>query len=146
MTAYPGPPAGSRGAREGHWLINKTGAPSVRGEHVEAHTDDFAFKLGDADGNESDAVVVDDGIADGEWCRVAFSGFVQLMLEDGSTATAGYWVRTSITQAGRADATNAAPPGGGIPEHDAHATELGHCHESAGSGTDVLVWCSFHPN
>ena len=74
------------------------------------------------------------------------TGRCQVLLEDSTAATAGYWVRTGDTTAGRADATNAAPPGGGIVELDEHMQEIGHTLESQGAGTSVLAWIILHLN
>lgn len=68
-----------------------------------------------------------------------------MLLEDSTASTRGYWVKMSGT-AGRADATNAAPPGGGIPELDEHMTELGHALETKTGGTDVLCKIVMHFN
>ena len=74
------------------------------------------------------------------------SGIAEVLLEDGTASIHGYWARTSITDAGRADITNAEPPGGGIPQADIHFREIGHCLESKSSGTDVLAKVVLHFN
>ena len=65
--------------------------------------------------------------------------------KDATASTKGFWVYTSDV-AGRADATLAAPPGGGIPELDIHMREIGHCIESKGADTDVLAKAVLHFN
>ena len=69
-----------------------------------------------------------------------------MLLQDGTASTRGYWVRTSTTTAGRADATNVAPPGGTVSALEEHLKEIGHCLETKGSGTDVLAKCILHFN
>jgi len=69
-----------------------------------------------------------------------------VLLQDGTASTRGYWVRTSTTTAGRADATNVAPPGGTVSALEEHLKEIGHCLETKGSGTDVLAKCILHFN
>ncbi len=128
-------------------LTNKTGSNSVAGEVVIASTGtDDAVALTGADESQPIGVFLDDGVADGDEAWIVTGDIADVMIEDGSTATRGYWVRTSITDAGRADITNAAPPGGGTPELDRHMAEIGHCLESKGSGTDVLARCVLHLN
>ena len=128
-------------------LTNKTGAPSVKGTVVEASTGtDDAFASTHADDDQPIGVVYEDGVADGDECYVAYSGRAQVLLKNGTAGTHGNWVRTSITDAGRANATLAAPPGGGIPELDQHMSEIGHCLQTIADGTDVLCWMWLHLN
>lgn len=128
-------------------LINKTGAPSIKGTLVntEANTD-FGVNTVAADEPDIIGAIYQDGIPDGESVLVVISGAAQVLLEDGTTATRGYWCRVSATQAGRADITNAEPPGGTINAIDAHFKEAGHALESVGSGTDVLATIILHFN
>jgi len=128
-------------------LVNKTGAPSVKGTIVEADgSTDFAFDITVVADDHAIGVVYESGIPDGGSCLVVVAGIAEVLLEDTTAATRGYWVATSATQAGRADATNAAPPGGGIPELDEHMTELGHALESVVGGTDKLATIMMHFN
>jgi hypothetical protein len=69
--------------------------------------------------------------------RVIFVGLVQVLLEDGTAATAGNWVRISAVQDGRADAQNSIPPGLLITEV---TKTLGDCAETVAAGTDKLCW------
>lgn len=128
-------------------LTNKTGSNSVKGTLLDAHpTVDNAFGILGADEEHPIGVVYEDGIADGSECWVVVHGIAEVLLEDGTISTRGYWARTSITDPGRVDITNAAPPGGGIPELDIHMREVGHCIESKGSGTDVIAKIIMHFN
>lgn len=128
-------------------ITNKTGAPSVAGTIVEAHESETeAVKVSDADCLDPIGVVYEDDIADGMPVLVVIAGMVSILLEDGTASTVGYWARTSITDAGRADITNSAPPGSGIVNHDVHIKELGHCIESVSSGTDKKAKIIIHFN
>jgi hypothetical protein len=127
-------------------LTNKTGAASVKGSLVKADTAvDNAFILTAADDQECIGVVFDDGVADGNQAWVVIFGIAQVLLKDTTASTRGNWIKTSDT-AGRADATLAAPPGGGVTQLDEHMQEVGHCMESKGSGTDVLARAVLHFN
>jgi hypothetical protein len=128
-------------------LTNKTGSASVKGELVEASTGtDNAFEQMSADSNHPIGAVYEAGVADGSECWVVIYGRCQVLLEDGTAATRGYWVRTSENDAGRCDATNSGPAGGTIGALEAHMCEIGHCLESQGSGTDVLCYIMMHFN
>jgi hypothetical protein len=123
-------------------LTNNTGSNSVKGELVEADTtDDMSFKQSGADSLEVIGVVYEGGVADGSdaWIWTGQGTVCQVLLKDGTAATRGYWVSASDT-AGRADATSASAPGAVLQ----HFYEIGHCLESAGSGTDVLARILFH--
>lgn len=127
-------------------LTNKTGAASVKGTVVEADTTtDDAFKVADADGNHPIGVVYDDGVADGSECWVVISGIADVLLKDATASTHGNWVQMSDV-AGRADATVANPPAGGVAQLDNHMEEVGHCLESRGADTDVLARVCLHFN
>jgi len=73
-------------------------------------------------------------------------GVAEVLLEDTTTSTRGYWAAISTTQNGRADITLAVPPGGGIPQADRHFQEIGHSLESKPAGTDVLSKIILHFN
>ena len=135
-------------------LTNKTGANSVAGQVVKADNDvatgtDDAVILTTADEFETIGIFLDSGVADGSEAWVVVFGIADVAMEDDTAATRGYWVRTSVTEAGYADATNAAPPGAGIVEIDRHLHEIGHCLESVaagGGGTHILARCLIHFN
>lgn len=122
------------------FMVNKTGAASVRGTVVEpSSTTDDAFQLAPTGSDEPIGVVLDDGVPDGSFCRVVTGGKAQVLLQDGVAATRSYWVSVSDTVAGRAQMT--ADP---VPA--THWNEVGHCLENKASGTDVLAWCTLHFN
>jgi hypothetical protein len=132
-------------------LINDTGAASVKGTIVEACNEsgagaDNVFTIEDADDNHPIGAVYENGIPDGGLCWVVVGGIAEVLLEDSTAATRGYWVRVSTNQAGRVDITNQAPPGGTIQALETHFQEMGHCLESKGAGTDVLCKIVMHFN
>jgi len=128
------------------YLTNKTGSASVKGELVEpSDGTDNAFKQASADDIAVIGAVYEDGVADGDECLIVIYGRCQVLIKDGTTSTRAYWTKTSDV-AGRADATNAAPPGGTIGALEEHMQEIGHCIESKGSGTAVLVFIMMHFN
>ena len=127
-------------------LTNKTGGASVYGELVEASSGtDKAFDQCSADAVDCIGVCVEAGIADASEAWVAFAGKVRVLLKDSTAATRDYWVYVSDT-AGRADATNAAPPGGTVAALEIHLGEIGHALESVTAGTDELCLITIHFN
>jgi hypothetical protein len=128
-------------------LINKTGAVSVKGTLVNTEGSvDMGVAIVGADDPDIIGAIYQDGKADGDEVLVVIAGVAQVLLQDGTISTRGYWARVSATQAGRADITNAAPGGGTIIAIDGHFREIGHCLESKGSGTDVLAKVLLHFN
>lgn len=128
-------------------LLNKTGAPTIKGTLVNTEANvDFAFAVVTADEADIIGVVYENSIADGDFAWIVISGCADVLIEDGTTATRGYWCRASATVAGRADITNAEPPGGTINEIDNHFREIGHCLQSVVSGTDKLARLTLHFN
>jgi len=128
-------------------LQNQTGAASVKGTLVEASSGtDLAVNTITADAVDCIGVIYEDGVANGSDVWVVVGGVAEVLLEDGTAATRDYWVRTSETDAGRADATNAAPPGGTVAAIEEHLAEIGHCLETVSSGTDVLCKILMHFN
>lgn len=120
-------------------LINKTGANSIKGTIIEAsHTDENAFGVADANSDHPIGVVLDNGVADGEYCRVVVGGKAQVLMKDTEAATVGYWVRTSDV-AGRAIMEIS-------PNPSFHWQEIGHSLENQLAGTNVLVWIDLHFN
>jgi len=127
-------------------LINDTGSDSVRGTMVQASLSaDKAFETTGADDYQPIGVVAESGIADGAKCWIIIYGPAYVLLKDTTASTRGFWVFTS-SQAGRADATLIAPPGGGIPELETHMQECGHCLETVTAGTDKLALVMIHFN
>jgi hypothetical protein len=127
-------------------LINKTGGASVKGTLVDAGTIDNSFITALADDVMPLGVVYQAGVADGTPCWVVIYGIAEVLLEDSTASTAGYWCRTSITAAGRCTMDTAAPPGGGVVELDRHQREIGHCVETKVAGTSVIAKCVMHFN
>lgn len=128
-------------------FINKTGAPSIKGTIVDTEGSvDFSVKTADTNDPESMGVIWSNGIADGQKIWVVTHGLADVLLQDSTDSTRGYWAKVSATQAGRADITNAAPPGGGIPEIDEHFREIGHCVQSVTSGINKLARVHLHFN
>lgn len=122
-------------------LTNKTSVNSVKGTILEAHaTVDNAFKVSDADCLDAIGVVYDDGIANDEECWVIVAGIAEVLLEDGTSATRGYWARTSTTDTGRAIVNITTQPG----LLQTHFAEIGHGLENVSSGTDVLAKIVMH--
>lgn len=127
-------------------LTNKTGVATVRGELVQPDTTtDSAFVITAADDPECFGVVAEASVADGSDAWITISGRAQVLLKDTTAATRANWVKTSDV-AGRADATLAGPPGGGVVQLDEHMLEIGNSIESQTAGTDVLAWILMHFN
>jgi len=119
-------------------LTNKTGAASVKGSVVSTSTGtDEAFML---QANRLDAfgVVYEDGIADGNECRVVVSGIADVLLEDAGGTTHGDWMGQAATD-GRAYSNGATPPAAAQ-----HMREIGHCLETVGGGVNVLCRIAIH--
>lgn len=120
-------------------LTNKTGVPSVKGSLVRSDTVvDNAFILTSGDDKECLGVVYENGIVDGDECKIVFSGRVRVLLKDATASTAQNWVATSDVP-GRADATGANPAAA-----PTHFKEIGHGIETKGAGTDVLAFIMLH--
>ncbi len=128
-------------------LTNKTGANSVAGQLVQADTTtNDAVRLTGTDEEETMGVFLDAGIPDGSEAWIVVYGIADVAMEDDTAATRGNWVRSSVTEAGYADATNAAPP---APASFSHFNEIGNCIESVvagGGGTHILARCVLHFN
>lgn len=128
-------------------LTNRTGAVSVKGMVVTASdTYDNAFAINPADIPKPFGVVYESGIADGAECYVVTGGVADVLLQDNTAATRGYWAKVSDTAAGRADIRNQMPPGGTIAALEDHGAEIGHCIQSVTAGTNKLARCVIHFN
>jgi len=126
---------------------NDTGAASVKGTLVDTSGSvDNGVTVEGADGLDPIGAMWSDGVANGSSVWVVIGGPAYVLLQDSTAATRGYWVRTSETAAGRADATNAAPSGGTIGALEDHMCEIGHAMESVAGGTDVLALVHLHFN
>ncbi|KKK63596.1 hypothetical protein LCGC14_2992690, partial [marine sediment metagenome] len=92
-------------------LTNKTGSNTIQGQSVQADTTaNDAVKLTGTDEEECIGVFLDSGVANNAEAWVVINGIADVAMEDNTTATRGNWVRSSVTEAGYADATNATPP------------------------------------
>ena len=118
---------------------NNTGAISVKGELVEFdNAEDNAVVLTIANSHECIGAWAEDGVAIGVIGEVIINGSVQYRLKDTTLSTAANWVKTSDV-AGRADASLAAPPLGGVAQLDEHMQEVGHCNQTKTGGTNILA-------
>lgn len=127
------------------WVVNKTGAPSVRGSILMPYTDTMSMQLVGAGLPAPAAIVYDAGVADGVHMRVVVSGVAAVLFEDGVAPTHAQWCGTSATVAGRAICQASVPDnsGGGI---DLHNREIGHVMESKNAGTNVTALVLLHFN
>jgi hypothetical protein len=112
--------------------VNKTGSASEKGTVVQFCTGagDLAFDVAPLSSYGVCGIVYDDGIADGDPCRVVVAGCAKVLLESTTGSTAGHWVRSSDTEAGRANATTPVVPES-IP---LRFQQLGQAMETKGSG------------
>lgn len=115
-------------------LLNKTGAPSVKGTVVSASTGTDEAFMAQADEVSAIGVVYDNGVADAALCWVVIRGIAQVLLKDTTAATKGYFVYCSATD-GRAE-TKAAPA-----DDAEHFKQVGSCIEDKTQGTSVLTKC-----
>ena len=127
-------------------LTNLTGSASVKGTLVKASSTSGGVAVNPADIPVAFGVIYENDVADGDPVWVVISGMADVLLEDGTAATAGYWAKVSDSQDGRADITNAYPPGGTITALDDHLSEIGHCLQTVSSGTDRLCRVTLHFN
>lgn len=128
-------------------LINGSGADLTEGRIVRTTNVTGTFDLAAANEFQSIGALYAD-CADGEAGWIVTGGIGYMAMSDNTAATAGNWVYT-VAEAGYANATLAAPPGGGIPELDTHMREIGHCLETVaagGAGTHILARCLIHFN
>jgi len=122
------------------YLTNKTGSASIKGTVIEASAGtDNSFGVAPSNAVDPIGVVYDDGIADGELCRIVVAGRAQVLLKDTTGSTRGNWVEVSDV-AGRANATLASP------NQVTHFAEVGHSLETKTGGTNVLLFCMIHFN
>jgi hypothetical protein len=123
------------------WMINKTGAASFKGAVVEADSGvDNAVNLLDIDEPDPIGIVYDDGIADGDWVRVVFSGRAEVFYV-GST-TRHYFGRNCVAADVGAAAGKAIAEPVPVPPFstDKHFMEIGHLLESrVGAGLALTM-------
>lgn len=134
-------PQGAIGVRK----LNKTGVDSVKGTVVTTHlTVERAVDIIPADIPKPMGIIFEEGIPDGGYVTVIQTGSAQVLLENSTSATMGYWVKVSDNDDGRVDITNEFPPGGTITAIQDHLSECGHCEEDVTAGTDKLAWITVH--
>jgi len=125
------------------FLINNTGHTSVKGELVHAsHTADYTADLLTKDVPDCIGVVYASGIPAGDLMPVAIGGMPEVLLEDGTGATHGQWMRDSANVDGRAVAQELPAP----PANTNHFNEIGHCLQTVVAGTDKLCRIVMHFN
>jgi hypothetical protein len=125
------------------YLANNTGHTSVKGELVHtSHSIDFAVDLLTADVPDCIGVVYASGFAVGDLMPVVIAGMPEVLLEDGSGATHGQWMRESAAVNGRATAEELPAP----PANENHFHEIGHCLQTVVAGTDKLCRIVMHFN
>ena len=128
-------------------FINNTGAPTVKGTVVECSPSVAgAIEVCPADAPDPVGIMYQSGVANGDPCWVVISGCADVLIMDTTAAALDYWVKVSDTVAGRADATNLAPPGGAINAIEDHFTEIGHVIVPATAGVDQLARIVLHFN
>jgi len=123
----------------GIYIINKTGAASVKGTVLEASTAlDLAVQIESAGGIEPVGIMYSDGIADGDLVLIIILGIAEILLEDTTACVHGDWCGVSASDDGRAIA-NTEPPAPLL-----HDKEIGHFIESKSAGTNVLAKAILH--
>jgi len=131
-------------------MTNRTGAVSEAGRLVEASSSyDSAVDIVAANGVDCIGAFLDSGVADGSEAWIVIAGICDVLLEDNTGTTRDYWVKVSDTEAGYADGTNSAPPGGTITNIQDHFSEIGHALQNisaGGVGTHQLARIILHFN
>jgi len=129
-------------------LLNGTGVPSVRGSVVSVdRAAEGGFVLAPADSFDPFGVVYENGAAAGQPTWVVVGGIAHVLLEDGTAAVHGNWVKVSASAPGRAYAEASTPPVTGLLEQIVdHFREVGHCLQSRIAGVGVLSRCVLHFN
>ena len=129
------------------YLTNNTGAASIKGTLLNTESsEDNSVVIAGADEPDIIGAFYESGVPNGEKALVVIAGVADVLIEDSTASTRGYWCRISETQDGRADITNAAPPGGTIIAIEGHFREIGHSMENQTAGTDVLSRILMHFN
>lgn len=125
-------------------MKNGTGQLQKKGTMVStSKTTDNEFVLQSVEYDAIGALYTD--IPSGEIGKVVISGYADVLLKDNTAAVHGNWVKCADTD-GRADASNAAPPGGGFVNADEHFKEIGHCLQSVTPGINKLCGVILHFN
>ena len=126
-------------------LINKTGAPTVKGMVVKnSPTTAKAVELTDITGAglySPIGVFYESGNADNTYCWVVVSGTAHVYITNGLDVALGAGLRTSATTAGTAHQFTASPT------DDEHFREIGHTLEAKAIGdANRLVLADLHFN
>lgn len=123
------------------WVINKTGAPSIKGYIVEPEgSTDFAVKYPEPGDVDPIGVVYDSDIPDGSLMRIVVAGIADVFYRGNVTRATFARVATTVEAGNGGQAVNEALP---IPPFatDKHFQEIGHPIESrigAGLAKTVL--------
>jgi hypothetical protein len=130
-----------------YWVINDTGAPSVKGTLIEPSTNvDNAVSSLSIDDVDPIGVIYDDGIADGELVRVVFTGRAHVLFI--GPTTRHDFARNCI--AADVGATNGQAISEALPTPplatDKHFREVGHVFESVAGPGPVLALVNLHFN
>jgi hypothetical protein len=124
------------------YVINNTGETSVKGKLVQPDSTSGQVVLTGNDELDCIGVIDEAGIANGSVMRIVTGGRTQVLLEDNTGSTAGYWAATGDAAYAQ---SLAAPPGAVL----AHFQEIGHFIETVaagGAGTHVLAEIIMHFN
>ena len=120
-------------------LTNKTGANSVAGELVNAHTSvENAVEQTAIDDLIPIGAFLDSGITDGSEAWVVVGGIAQVLVDGSTTVAVGDWVKVSSNDAGRCESSGSHSPGIN------HFREIVHALE--GGGNNELVKIAMHFN
>jgi len=120
--------------------INKTGAPSVKGQSVSASTATAkAVMTTPANGDMPIGVMYEAGIPDGGLCWVVTYGLTEVLFKNTVAPILGGIIFSSDV-AGRVDCAAT------VPNATFHNREHGHCFEAKTGGTNVLAECQLHFN
>lgn len=134
-------------------MENRSDHASVRGELVTSDASVDAAYDTEEDQYDTIGIVMETGKAIGEQVWLCTIGPVYVLLENSTLSGNGFWVYQSTVD-GRANASLTQAPGGGVPEHDEHFKELGHClqaiaadaDQGSGAGIDRLCLVHVHFN
>lgn len=121
-------------------ILNKTGAPSVKGQVVAASTATAnSVMTSPIDGDMPIGIMYETGVADASLCWVVISGIAEVLFKDTVAPILGGVIYSSSV-AGRVDIAAT------VPAATTHFRECGHCHEVKAGGTGVLAKCNLHFN
>jgi len=127
-----------------YWVVNDTGAASVKGQIIEASSAvDNAVDLISIDDPDPIGVVYDAGVADGGQIRVVFSGKAEVLFSN--TPIRLHFARNPVAADG---GTNGSAISETVPtppfSTDKHFLEIGHILETKGAPGLALVNLHFN--